>query len=269
MNKKALQWILFFISPLVAAVAMLVIFKNELPFFDIGYYVIVLLLAMSFAVFFQKILKDSNITAEGKAGNYMIKASGSTAIFFIILFGGYYAKPSPDKVEPYFNFIVNIFPKDNTIQDGSIEIIYNGFVPQKANVDNGRAVFEQMPFELKGKKVILHPQITGYENFTDSVVIPIKNNFINYFLKLKKDSTEIHGNVVDQNNRMVRHCKLDFESGLVITYTDASGNFRTMLPVKEATQLGLKIYVDDTVKRYDHLITISSLTSKDLMLDEK
>ena len=66
MNRPDLKWTLLFVSLLVAAFAMIIVFKNDLPFFDIAYYAIVVLLAMSLVVFFIKIIKGTKAETDLK-----------------------------------------------------------------------------------------------------------------------------------------------------------------------------------------------------------
>lgn len=72
--------------------------------------------------------------------------------------------------------------------------------------------------------------------------------------------------LVTYHQRPVPHVVLDFGSGIARGTSDAMGNFNISLPLKDGTEVKLRVYDGQSI-RYDRYVTLSQSVDLKIPLD--
>ena len=259
-----IKWVILFFSFLAGAFGMIIFFKDDLAFSDIAYYGIVLLFAMALVVFFIKIIEESKIETIWNLDKLQVKATGGAGIFVVALVAGFYFKPPPS--QPSWDLVINVISKDKIIEEGKINIMGDKIPPLSSPVHNSRAVFSPIPSSVKGTAIMIRAVIPGFKNKIDTIFIPKNQQPVTYYPEKDTIRIRVHGNVSYANGNVVAHAYLNFEDGLVTTFTDSAGNFNIVFDnVEEGEMKSLRVYVNDQLK-YHEPISITSKASKNIIL---
>lgn len=204
---------------------------------------------------------------KGKLAGGVLQLSGPVVIFFIILYVGYKYRPQP--VVSTFSLTVNVFGQGgegNIINSGEVTIGFGNYRSTRPVNGEGQVIFPQLPPAQKGKSILLIPSVEGYEKEGQQHKIPEEDDpAINLGLVAKPDSMLVRGTVLNYSGEVISGAELDFNNGLAGATSDESGNFRVTLPLKEGSEVKLRVLLNGAVK-YDEYKILSEDVSTDIII---
>jgi len=245
--------------------ACILVFKGE-ELENIGivgniYYIILVPLGFSSAAFLGGAMKSYASFTSNESFRYgKLHLTGPIVIFALVVGGGF-VLPRLDKND-FFDLKFRVVEKGKTsdlLNDGKL-ILYVGKEPKTANINDGEAIFYNIPEEFGNKRVKILPVIENYQLADhDQVLITKDDNYIDIELVRTEESlnTQVRGSIINSENIPVKNAFLNFGSGLASCYTNQNGDFFLTVPLPEGERISLKVLIDNVVE-FDESVTLSS-----------
>jgi hypothetical protein len=265
---KPLNWVVItglgFVLFVIASVILMIVGNKSANFTPQVYFFLLVFVALIASGFLFGSLK-AHANYSGKLYNGTLTLGGPAVIFCLIVYFGLKVAP----VAESFNIKVIVFgDKSNNelVNGGLLKILLNK--PDSARIENGVVTFTEVPTGLLGKSITVTPVVTGYYRQSQQVTIPIdRNTPIQLHLTKKADSLTVSGLVVDIKGQPVADVLIVLANGRYKTNSDQLGNFNFILPVKDGTELPVRIYRGNKL-RFNSTQIFSSQVSLTLQLNK-
>ena len=262
---SSLTWVLISAAGFIVflGVAVFFIFFNDrlnnikLPI----YFFLVIIIGFIAAAFLTGALR-SHAKYTGKVYGGTLELSGAVVVFALIVYMGYIFKPVPG----YLNVKVTVFgdsSANDLINSGSIKMILNK--PEAQKIENGMAIFTDVPTDFEGKEVMLIPEVEGYYNHAQKIKISGNGAPVELHLSKKPDSVTVSGIVINESGKAVSNAIIIFEDGMAKDTSDTYGNFHITLPFKEGSETRIRVYTKNTM-RYNNAQILSAGASMTLQI---
>ena len=224
------------------------------------YYFLLVIVGLIASGFLFGALK-SHAKYSGKVYNGTLELGGPTVLFIIVIYLG--IKLASPATGFTLRFIVFGAGKSELISKGTLKILFNK--PDSAQILNGSVNFTDVPAELQGKPVTVIPAAENYQTKAQDIIIPDNGSPVEIHLQPKADTIKISGLVINTGGQPVADALVNIANGLYSCKTDEFGNFKTTLPVKEGTELPVRVYYKSKL-RYNNSQTLSARVSLTLQL---
>ena len=249
----------------VAAAVILMIFSNKAANLSPQVYFFLLIFVALIASGFLFGALKAHAKYSGKLYNGTLALGGPAVIFCLIVYFGLKLSPEADS----FNIKFIVFgdeSKNELVNGGLLKVLFNK--PDSARIENGVVTFTELPTNLLGKTISVTPAVIGYYRQSQQVTIPVDGRTpVELHLKKQADSLTISGLVVDVRGQPVPNVLIVLANGLYKTSADQLGNFRFILPVKDGTELPVRVYWEKKL-RYNNTQVFSSKIPLTLQLNE-
>ena len=193
---------------------------------------------------------------EGEVGPFpgKYKLTGAFVPFVLILGFATYFQPDDQQA---FTFTINVYDEQtgNPIDQGDVVLQYGDGGNYSRKISEGAATFKNFPSMYRGDTASYFPKVEGYFSRLNSFVIPSDGSQTKIFLTKIPESVTVTGLILD-NHLPATNAILVFGNGIARDTADAYGNFSTSLPLKDGTEIALRIYRNAAL-RYDNLVTLS------------
>jgi hypothetical protein len=197
--------------------------------------------------------------------NGTLTLGGPAVIFCLIIYFGLKLSPVADSLDIKF-IVFGDESKNELVNGGLLKVLFNK--PDSARIENGVVTFNEQPASLLGKSITVTPSVAGYYRKSQQVIIPIDGRTpIELHLKKQADSLTVSGLVVDTRGQPVPVVLIVLANGLYKTNADQLGNFSLSLPIKEGTELPVRIYKEKKL-RFNSTQIFSSKVPLTLQLNE-
>lgn len=249
----------------VAAAVILMIFSNKTANLSPQVYFFLLVFVALIASGFLFGALKAHAKYSGKLFNGTLALGGPAVIFCLIIYFGLKLSPEADS----FNIKFIVFgdeSKNELVNGGLLKVLFNK--PDSARIENGVVTFTELPTNLLGKTISVTPAVIGFYRQSQQITIPADGRTpIELHLKKQTDSLTISGLVVDMQGQPVPNVLIVLANGLYKTSADQLGNFRFILPVKDGTELPVRVYRKKKL-RYNNTQVFSSKIPLTLQLNE-
>ncbi|QEM12768.1 hypothetical protein [Mucilaginibacter rubeus] len=225
----------------VGAAVTLMIFSNKSANMSAQVYFFLLIFAALIASGFLFGALKAHAKYSGQLHNGTLALGGPAVIFCLIIYFGLKLSPTADSFD--IKFIVFADESKNELVDGGVlKVLFNK--PDSARVENGTVIFNDLPASLLGKRITVTPAVAGYYRQSQQVTIPLDGHTsIELHLKKKPDSLKVSGLVVDIQGQPVPDVLIVLADGQYKTNADQLGNFILILPIKDGTELPVRVYM--------------------------
>ncbi len=256
--KSKMPWLNYAIGILIAALAIFILNKL-IDSTALNYYITLVIVAFAAALALFT-LQKSFASLESTSQYGTLKLGGPVVVFFLVIIGGYYLPKNN------FDLTVNVYDtQSGAIGNGAIVLNLDDKKEERLLDNNGQASFKKILSEYRGKKASIEPKIKNYPAKAIEVTIPEKENVISISLIRNVDSTLVHGNVIDRNNKLIKGSVLNFMGGQVKTTTGNEGSYSVYLPVAEGTEAGVIILINDSIV-YNDRFNVSAVNETNFYL---
>jgi hypothetical protein len=249
----------------VAAAVILMIFSNKAANLNPQVYFFLLIFVALIASGFLFGALKAHAKYSGKLYNGTLALGGPAVIFCLIIYFGLKLAPVADS----FNIKFIVFgdeSKNELVNGGLLKVLFNK--PDSAKIENGVVTFTELPTSLLGKTISVIPVVTGYYQQSQQLTIPVDGRTsIEVHLKKQADSLTVSGLVVDMQGQPVPDVLIVLANGLYKTNADQLGNFRFVIPVKDGTELPVRVYREKKL-RYNNTQVFSSKIPLTLQLNK-
>lgn len=263
---SSLTWIFISLAGFAIFLITAVLFglySDKLNFISsASYFFLLIPLALSAAAFLFGALR-SHAKYTGKMYGGTMELGGPVVVLLLIVGLGYKFRPQ----EKSFVFTLNVFSATDTtevINKGTADVFF-GAAHWTKNINEGQAVFSEIPDTYKGKQVTVITSAPGYDAKKQTLTVPV-NAAADIYLTKIADSVTVRGLVKNKKGNAIKEAVLVFADGRVTTTSNKYGNFTAALPFKDGTEVTLRVYIHDEIK-YDNLVTLSSATSLPVFID--
>ena len=224
----------------VAAAILLINFSNATGSIkpQIFYFLLVIIGLIASGFLFGAL--KSHAKYSGKVYNGTLELGGPTVLFIIVIYMGIKFSASPAT----FNLRFTVFgstDKSELINNGMLKILFDK--PDSARIINGTVDFTDISTDLQGKKITVIPIVAGYEVNAQEIALPYTGSSAEIHLKSKPDLIAISGIVIDNGGQPVPEAVITLADGLYTCKTDDFGNFKLIVPIKEGTELPVRVYL--------------------------
>ena len=257
-NISSLNWVIItglgFVL-FVAAAILLIIFSNKMASLNKQIYFFLLVFVGLIAAGFLFGSLKSHAKYSGQVYNGTLELGGPTVIFCLIIYFGLKLAPTADSFSLKFIVFGNE-NKDELVGSGILKVLFNK--PDSARIENGVVTFTDLPSTLLGKTIDVIPAVSGYYKQSQQVTIPLDGHVpVELHLKKQADSLTVSGLVTDTKGQPVPNVQIVIADGLYKTQADELGNFRITLPLKDGTELPVRVYTKNKL-RYNNTQVFSS-----------
>lgn len=258
---RAILAILGFIFFLVLAV-LFSVYNRQLSFLTPSLYFFLLMpMALLASAFLFGAMK-SYAKYSGKAYNGTLELGGPVVLFALILLLGIKAAPKRDSLQ----LAVNIFgdsAQTEIINSGKVHL-YFGNAKMTKEISDGQAIFNELPANAANELLSISADVEGYKGSRQTINVPAGNNAVTYILQKNKEETLQRGIVINSKGNPVENAIVVIEDGLVKDTTDELGHFSTFIPLKEGTEVNIRVYRQNKII-YNNLHRISGNVSLTLL----
>lgn len=224
----------------VGAAVILMIFSNKASNLSPQMYFFLLVFAALIASGFLFGALKAHAKYSGQLQNGTLELGGPAVIFCLIIYFGLKLKPEADSFDVKF-IVFGDESKNELVNGGLLKVLFNK--PDSARIENGVVTFNEQPATLLGKSITVTPTVAGYYRQSQRITIPVDGRTpIELHLKKQADSLTISGLVVDMQGQPVPDVLIVLADGLYKTNADQLGNFSLTLPIKDGTELPVRIY---------------------------
>lgn len=224
----------------VGAAVILMIFSNKASNLSPQVYFFLLVFAALIASGFLFGALKAHAKYSGQLHNGTLALGGPAVIFCLIIYFGLKLKPEADSFDIKF-IVFGDETKNELVNGGLLKVLFNK--PDSARIENGVVTFNEQPATLLGKSITVTPAVAGYYRQSQQITIPVDGRTpIELHLKKQADSLIISGLVVDTQGQPVPDVLIVLADGLYKTNADQLGNFSLTLPIKDGTELPVRIY---------------------------
>lgn len=224
----------------VGAAVILMIFSNKASNLSPQMYFFLLVFAALIASGFLFGALKAHAKYSGQLHNGTLELGGPAVIFCLIIYFGLKLKPEADSFDVKF-IVFGDESKNELVNGGLLKVLFNK--PDSARIENGVVTFNEQPATLLGKSITVTPTVAGYYRQSQRITIPVDGRTpIELHLKKHADSLTISGLVVDMQGQPVPDVLIVLADGLYKTNADQLGNFSLTLPIKDGTELPVRIY---------------------------
>lgn len=224
----------------VAAAVVLMIFSNKSANLSPQVYFFLLVFVALIASGFLFGALKAHAKYSGKLYNGTLALGGPAVIFCLIIYFGLKLSPGADSFDVKF-IVFGDETKNELVNGGLLKVLFNK--PDSARIENGVVTFNEQPANLLGKSITVTPAVAGYYRQSQQVTIPVDGHSpIELHLKKQADSLTVSGLVVDMQGQPVPDVLIVLADGLYRTNADQLGNFSLTLPIKDGTELPVRIY---------------------------
>jgi hypothetical protein len=202
------------------------------------FYFLLVLIGLIAAGFLFGALK-SHAKYTGKAYGGTLELGGPTVIFVIVIYLGIKFTPA----DRTFTLRFTVFgspDKSQLINSGMIKVLFDK--PDSSQILNGTANFTGVSTDIQGKKITVIPEVADYYVAAQEIKVPSSGSPVEIHLKKKADSTAVSGIVVDTGGQPVQQAVIELADGTFTCKSDQFGNFKLTIPVKEGTELPVRVY---------------------------
>jgi hypothetical protein len=249
----------------VAAAVTLMIFSNRSTNLSPQVYFFLLVFVALIASGFLFGALKAHAKYNGQLHNGTLTLGGPAVIFCLIIYFGLKLSPVADSLDIKF-IVFGDESKNELVNGGLLKVLFNR--PDSARIENGVVTFNEQPASLLGKSITVTPAVAGYYRKSQQVIIPIDGRTpIELHLKKQADSLTVSGLVVDTRGQPVPDVLIVLANGLYKTNADQLGNFSLSLPIKEGTELPVRIYKEKKL-RFNSTQIFSSKVPLTLQLNE-
>jgi hypothetical protein len=230
----------------VAAAIILMIFSNKAANLSPQVYFFLLVFVALIASGFLFGALKAHAKYSGKLYNGTLALGGPAVIFCLIIYFGLKLSPVADSFDVKF-IVFGDESKNELVNGGLLKALFNK--PDSARIENGVVTFNEQPANLLGKSITVTPAVAGYYRQSQQVTIPLDGRTpIELHLKKQADSLTISGLVIDMQGQPVPDVLIVLADGLYKTNADQLGNFSLTLPIKDGTELPVRIYRDKKLR---------------------
>ncbi|WP_183560116.1 carboxypeptidase-like regulatory domain-containing protein [Mucilaginibacter sp. SP1R1] len=249
----------------VAAAVILMIFSNKASNLSPQVYFFLLVFVALIASGFLFGALKAHAKYSGNVYNGTLSLGGPAVIFCLIIYFGLKLAPTADSFDIKF-IVFGDETKNELVSGGLLKVLLNK--PDSARIENGVVIFNELPTNLLGKSITAIPAVPGYYRQSQQVTIPVDGRTsIELHLKRQVDSLTVSGLVVDMKGQPVPGVLIVLSNGLYKTNADKLGNFSFILPVKDGTELPVRVYRDKKL-RFNGNQIFSSKVPLTLQLDK-
>jgi len=265
---SSLAWVFISLAGFAIFLIIAVLFglySDKLNFISsTSYFFLLIPMALASAAFLFGALR-SNAKYTGKMYGGTMQLGGPVVVLLLIVGLGYKFRPQ----EKSFGFTLNVFSATDTTQVINKENadVFFGTAHWVKNISEGQAVFSEIPDIYKGRQVTVITTAEGYHSKKQTLTVPV-NEAADIYLTKIADSVTVHGLVKDKKGNAIKDAVLVFSDGLVTVESDKYGNFTAVLPLKDGSEVTLRVYIRDEIK-YDNLVTLSSVTSLPVFINSQ
>lgn len=176
-----------------------------------------------------------------------------TILLFALIFTGFFLVMlsrflTPSTFSQQFIFYTSE-AKSKRITSGEISFIYEGLTDSRTITERG-ILLPTLPQTLRGKEIILQPNISGFATEPVSVEIPKKTSPIQVIISPKEFRTIVNGNLSLANGSPAVGYKVEF--GGQEDYSDSKGDFSVVVSVPSGTEVLYRIFKEDVLVKEDY-----------------
>jgi hypothetical protein len=182
----------------------------------------------------------SHAKYSGKVYNGTLELGGPTVVFIIVIYLGI-KLASPPAVYT-LRFTVFGTDKSQLIGKGVLKVLFDK--PDSTQILNGTAEFSDVSTALQGKQITVIPEVDNYKTSAQTVSIPSNGSPAELYLMARADSITVSGMVINAAGQPVPKAVVMIDNGLYSCKTDDYGNFKAILPVREGTEMPVRVYRD-------------------------
>lgn len=139
--------------------------------------------------------------------------------------------------------------KSERITSGEISFIYEGLTDSRTINEQG-ILLPALPQTLRGKEIMLQPNISGFTTEPLSISIPKESSPIQVIISPKKYHTVVKGNLSLANGNPAVGYRVEF--GGQEDYSDPQGDFSVTLTVPLGTEVLYRIFKEGTLVKEDY-----------------
>jgi hypothetical protein len=224
------------------------------------YYFLLVIVGLIAAGFLFGALK-SHAKYSGKVYNGTLELGGPTVLFIIVIYMGIKLASPPGKFT--LRFIVFGPGKNELISKGMLKVLFDK--PDSAQIQNGSVDFTDVSAELQGKTITVIPSAENYQTAAQTISVPGNGTPVEIHLTPKADTITLSGLVINTGGQPVANAVVMIDNGHYSSKTDQYGNFKAVLPVKEGTELPVRVYYNNKLC-YNNSQTLSGKVSLTLQL---
>jgi hypothetical protein len=244
-----LSWVVItglgFVLFVAAAVTLMIFGDKSANLSPQVYFFLLVFVALIASGFLFGALK-AHAKYSGQLHNGTLALGGPAVIFCLIIYFGLKLSPVADSFDVKF-IVFGDESKNELVNGGLLKVLFNK--PDSARIENGTVTFNEQPTSLLGKSITVTPAVAGYYRQSQQVIIPIDGHTsIELHLKKQADSLTVSGLVVDIQGQPVADVLIVLANGLYKTNADQLGNFSLILPIKEGTELPVRIYKEKKLR---------------------
>jgi len=247
----------------VAAAVILMIFSDKAANLSPQVYFFLLVFVGLIASGFLFGALKAHAKYSGKFYGGTLSLGGPAVILFLIIYFGLKLAPTAGSFDAKF-IVFGDTTKNELVNGGLLKVLLNK--PDSARIENGVVTFTELPVSLLGKTITVTPSVAGYYRQSQQLTIPVDGRTpIELHLKKQPDSLTVSGLVVDLHGQPVPNVLIVLANGLYKTNADQLGNFSFNLPIKDGTELPVRVYRDNKL-RYNNTQIFSPKTPLTLQL---
>lgn len=242
-NKQisSLSWVLItgagFIFFIGVAIALIMFSSHTGNIKPQIYYFLLVLIGLIVSGFLFGAFK-SHAKYTGKVYNGTLELGGPAVVFIIVIYLGI-KLASPPAVYT-LRFTVFGTDKSQLINKGMLKVLFDK--PDSTQILNGSAEFSDVSTGLQGKQVTVIAEADSYQTAAQSVNISSDGSPTEIHLVARKDSITVSGMVINSIGQPVAEAVIMIDNGLYTCKSDNYGNFKTTLPVREGTEMPVRVY---------------------------
>ena len=202
------------------------------------YFFLLVIMGLICAAFLSGAMK-SHAKYSGKVYGGTLELGGPILILVLLVFLGFKFMPAKE----LFTLKFTLYGSENKtvlVNDGTLKIFLGK--PETTRIENGYASFTDLDTKYKGKKIDVLATAAGYSNLSQTISIPTEDIAVELFMKQRPDSLTINGMIINKQGQPVQNLEILFANGMAKDTSDLYGNFKTTLPIKEGTEINIRVY---------------------------
>jgi hypothetical protein len=249
----------------IAASVVLMTFSNKAANLSPQIYFFLLIFVALIASGFLFGALKAHAKYSGRVYNGTLALGGPAVIFCIIVYFGLRLAPTANTFDIKF-IVFGDESKNELVNGGVLKVLFNK--PDSAKIENGVVSFIELPISLLGKTITVTPSVAGYYRQSQQLTIPEDGLMpIEVHLRKHLDSLSVSGLVVDKQGQPVPDVLIVLADGLYRTNANQLGNFSFNLPIKDGTEMPVRIYKEKRLL-FNNTLIFSPKTPLTLQLNK-
>ena len=249
-NVSSLNWVVItgigFVLFVAAAVVLMVFSSKTANLSPQVYFFLLVFVGLIASGFLFGALK-AHAKYSGKLYSGTLSLGGPAVILFLIIYSGLKLAPAAASSFDAKFIVFGDSTKNELVSGGLLKVLLSK--PDSARIENGQVTINDVSTDLFGKSITVIPSVSGYYKVSQQITIPADGHTpIEIHLKKQPDSLMVSGIVVDKKGQPVPNVLIVLANGLYKTNADQLGNFRFSLPIKDGTELPVRVYLDNKLR---------------------